>query len=189
MDGRELKQYERFKQEAQFLRSENQHLRRELDTYRPAWYRASVRIDKLEQRVEKLTAENKALRQKVKDLTLAAESSKPLGVDESSPAIGVKPSVKHRGRKHPGRRKGHPAALRPMPDHIDAHQPVPLPKDSDGRESCPCCNSCLTEIEQHQRVVEDIIPAKVVVTCYHTRSGYPRLRTVRTEIRKSVKQL
>jgi len=47
MDGRELKQYERFKGEAQFLRSENQHLRRELDTYRPAWYRASVRIDKL----------------------------------------------------------------------------------------------------------------------------------------------
>jgi transposase len=172
MDGRELKQYERFKQEAQFLRSENQHLRRDLDTYRPAWYQAWVRVGKLEQRVEKLTAEIKALRQKVKDLTLAAEPSKPSGVDASSPAIGVKPSVKHRDRKRPGRRKGHPAALRPMPDHIDAHQPVPLPKDSDGRESCPCCNSCLTEIEQHQRVVEDIIPAKVVVTCYHTRSGY-----------------
>ena len=53
MDGRELKQYESWKEEVQRLRWENQHLRRELDTYRPAWYRASVRIDKLEQRVEK----------------------------------------------------------------------------------------------------------------------------------------
>jgi hypothetical protein len=50
MDGRELKQYERFKEEAQFLRSENQHLRLELNACRPACYRASVRIDRLEQR-------------------------------------------------------------------------------------------------------------------------------------------
>ena len=79
MDGRELKQYERFKGEAQFLRSENQHLRRELDTYRPAWYRSSVRIDQLEQQVEKLKAENKALKQKVKDLTLAASNAAKAG--------------------------------------------------------------------------------------------------------------
>lgn len=172
MDGRELAQYERFKEEAQFLRSENQHLRRELDTYRPAWYRASVRIDQLEQQVEKLKAENKTLKQKVKDLTLAG-ASKPSGGDKSSAVKAkIKPSVKHRRRKRPGRKKGHRAALRPMPDHIDAHQPVPLPTDSQGRESCPCCHSCLTEIEQHQRVVEDIIPAKVVVTVYQTRSGY-----------------
>jgi transposase len=172
MDGRELKQYERFKQEVQFLRSQNQHLQRELDTYRPAWYRASVRIDKLEQQVKKLKAEAKALKQRVKDLTLAAGSSQQAGGDESSPVKNISPSVKNRRRKRPGRKKGHPAALRPMPDHIDAHQPVPLPKDSQGCESCPSCNACLTELEEHQRVVEDIIPAKVVVKCYHTRSGY-----------------
>ena len=172
MDGRELKQYERFKQEAQFLRSQNQHLQRELDTCRPAWYRSSVRIDKLEQQVEKLKAENKALKQKVKDLTLAAASWAQAGNAESSAAKAVKPSVNKRRRKRPGRKKGHPAALRPMPDHIDAHQPVPLPKDSQGCESCPCCNARLTEVEDHQRVVEDIVPAKVVVKCYHTRSGY-----------------
>jgi transposase len=172
MDGRELKQYERFKEEAQFLRSQSQHLQRELDTYRPAWYRASVRIDKLEQQVEKLKAENKALKQKVKDLTLAGASKAQAGNDESSAAKAVRPSVGNRRRKRPGRKKGHPAALRPMPDHIDAHQPVPLPKDSDGRESCPCCNAWLLEIEDHERVVEDIIPARVVVKCYHTRSGF-----------------
>ena len=131
-----------------------------------------MRIDKLEQQVEKLKAENQALKQKVKDLTLAA-ASKAAGGGESSPAGAcIKPSVKHQRRRRPGRKKGHPAALRPMPDHIDSHQPVPLPKDSDGCESCPCCNARLSEMEDHQRVVEDIIPAKVVVKCYHTRSGY-----------------
>jgi hypothetical protein len=169
MNGRELKQHERFKREAQFLRSENQHLHRELDTYRPAWHWASVRIDKLEQQVKTLEARKKTLLQKVKDLTLDAASSQQAGGDESSPAKAVKPSVKHRRRKRPGRKKGHPAALRPMPDHIDSHQPVPLPRDSEGRESCPCCNACLLEMEDHERVVEDIIPAKVVVKCYHTR--------------------
>ena len=59
-----------------------------------------------------------------------------------------------------------------MPDHIDAHQQVALPKDDAGRESCPHCNSCLLDLEDHQRIVEDIIPAKVVVKCYHTRSGF-----------------
>jgi transposase len=171
MDRREFLQYERFKEEAQFLRWEVRHLQREVDTYRPSWYRASVRIDKLSQQVQKLKAENKLLKQKVKDLTLAAAAAEQAAVDESSSAKTPKPSVKKR-RKRPGRKAGHPAALRPMPDHVDVDQQVPLPKDPDGRESCPCCNACLLELEDHQRVVEDIIPAKVVVKRYHTRSGW-----------------
>lgn len=170
MDGRELRQYERFKDEAQFLRSRLQHLQREVDTYRPAWYRAATRIDKLEQQVQKLKSENKLLKQKVKDLTLASASPQDADGSESS-TLAVKPSVKKR-RKRPGRKAGHPAALRPMPDHVDVDQQVPLPKDPDGRESCPCCNACLLELEDHQRVVEDIIPAKVLVKRYHTRSGW-----------------
>jgi cell shape-determining protein MreC len=65
MDGRELKQYESWKEQVQRLRAENQHLRREADTHRPARYRASVRIDQLQQRVEKLDARNKPLEQRV----------------------------------------------------------------------------------------------------------------------------
>jgi transposase len=172
MDGRELKQYEGWRDEARRLRSENQHLQRELNTYRPGWYRASLRIDKLQQRVEKLMAENKLLRQKVKDLTLAAGSSGRADGDKSTSVPVVKPSVKKRRRKRPGQKEGHEAALRPMPAHIDTHQPVPLPADSDGCESCPCCNARLSEMQDHERVVEDIIPQKVVVKCYHTRSGY-----------------
>src|SRR4051794_38700976 len=108
MDRRELLQYERFKEEAQFLRSEVQHLKREVDTYRPSWYRAAGRIDKLKQQVQKLKAENKLLKQKVKDLTLAAASADQAGDDESSSPRAAKPSVKKR-RERPGRKPGHPA--------------------------------------------------------------------------------
>jgi transposase len=170
MDGRELKQYESWKDEVQRLRGENQYLRREVDTFRPAWYRASVRIDKLEQRVERLDAENKLLKQRVKELTLAGRQAAT--GDAASPPPFVKPPATKRRRKRPGRKPGHPAALRPMPEKIDAHQEVPLPRDSDGRASCPHCNACLADLENHERIVEDIIPAKVVVTCYHTTSGW-----------------
>jgi hypothetical protein len=168
MDGRELKQYERWKEEVQNLRARNQHLERELDTYRPAWYRASQRIDALEQKVEKLATENKLLKQRVKELTLAAGSKGGLQAD----APVFKPSARGGRRKRPGRKRGHAAALRPAPQHIDVHQDVPLGQDAAGRPSCPQCNACLLELENHERVVEDIVPAKVVVTCYHTASGW-----------------
>jgi hypothetical protein len=168
MDGRELKQYEKWKAESHFLGTQNQHLERELATYRPAWYRACQRVGVLEEKVVNLSAENKLLKQQVKELTLAARSQ----VDSAAAAPEVKPSKKNRRRKARGRKPGHPAALRPMPPAIDAHQQVPLPRDAGGRASCPQCNACLLELENHQRIVEDIIPAKVVVTSYHTASGW-----------------
>ena len=65
------------------------HLERELSMYRPAWYRASRRVGELEQRLEKLAAENMLLKQRVKELTLAA------GVRRGAQAAAavVKPSV------------------------------------------------------------------------------------------------
>jgi len=169
MDGRELKQYERWKEEVQNLRAENQHLRLELMACRPALYRADVKIDRLEQRLAKVTARNAQLEQRVKELsTPSKQTPQP---NPRAAAFVKPPGVKRRGKK-PGRKKGHPAALRPMPDHIDAHQEVPLPKDPQDRESCPHCSACLLDLEDHERVVEDIIPAKVVVRCYHTRSGW-----------------
>ena len=96
MDGRELKQYERWKDEAQHLRAQNQHLERELSTYRPAWYRASRRIDELEQKVGKLAAENKLLKQQVKELTLAARFAGATPASASAPV--VKPATTPRRR-------------------------------------------------------------------------------------------
>jgi transposase len=168
MDGRELKLYDQRTQEAQFLRSENQFLRGDRDHYRKEWHFANERNNVLRERIEKVTAENKLLKQKVKELTLARQAPES---DARTAAPLLKPAVKRR-RKRPGRKEGHAAALRPMPDHIDSHQQVPLPRDPAGRESCPKCNACLLNVEDRDRVVEDIIPAKVVVKCYHTRSGW-----------------
>ena len=169
MDGRELKLYEQWKQEAQSLRSENNFLRQDRDHYRKEWFFIQQRVNQIQERNEKLVAENRRLLQQNRELLSAAESGKEL---EKRLPDGIKPSVVRRRRRKPGRKKGHPAALRPMPDHIDSHQQVPLPKDAQGRESCPHCSACLLDLEDHERVVEDIIPAKVAVRCYHTRSGW-----------------
>jgi transposase len=169
MDGRELKAYEHFKEQAQFYRARAYDLEAERRVTGPELHRAYQKIDRLEQRVEKLAAENRMLKQRLAEQTAAREQEAKA---DSLPAALVKPSAHGRRRKKPGRKAGHPAALRPMPSHIDSHQEVALPKDSDGRESCPHCNACLMDLEDHQRIVEDIIPAKVVVKCYHTRSGF-----------------
>jgi hypothetical protein len=83
----------------------------------------------------------------------------------------VKPSARGRRRK-PGRKEGHAAALRPVPGRVDVRQDVPLPEGGDGRPACPRCNCPLTDVRRRERLVEDLVPAKVVVTCYHTASGY-----------------
>src|SRR5215213_1692259 len=139
MDGREVRQYEAWKLEAQDLRAENQHLRLELNACRPALCRAGRRVGVLEERVGKLEAENRRLRRRVKELTAAAASTAP-GVASTPPL--VKPSTRGR-RKRPGRKPGHPAALRPLPDRVDVHQDVPLPRDGAGRAACPRCNCSL----------------------------------------------
>jgi transposase len=166
MEGRELKIYEQRTQEVQFLRGENQFLRCDRDHYRKEWYFANERNNTLREQVEKLKAENHRLRQQNSELTAAAA-----GNDKPAPGF-VKASVVRRRKGKPGRKEGHPAALRPMPERIDAHQQVPLPRDSAGRASCPKCHSRLLELESHKRIYEDIIPARVVVTCYHTASGW-----------------
>jgi transposase len=170
MDARTLeKRYDQVLQEAQFLRSRCNHLEQQARVDGPELHRACQKIGRLEQRVAKLEAENTLLKQRLKDLTLASEQALK---DKAQTGVAVKPPVGRHRRKRPGRKKGHPAALRPLPDHIDVHQEVALPKDAAGRESCPCCNACLTELEEHERLVEDIIPARVLVKCYHTRSGW-----------------
>ena len=169
MDGRELiKAYERFKDEAQLHRSRAYHLEDELREVRPQLYRAEQKIDRLRQRCRALREENKLLKQRVKDLSQQVKHQpKP-----AAPAF-VKPNVAEKSRpKKPGRRPGHAAALRPMPAKIDAHQEVGLPVDAAGKPSCPHCRTQLSDVEHHERLVEDIVPAKIITTCYHTTSGY-----------------
>jgi len=167
MDGRELRQHEQWKVEVQSLRAENQHLRLELNALRPRSYRDGMRIGRLKERLEKLSAENKLLKRRVADLT-GQLKQKP----KPAPPSFVKANVPEKTRKKPGRKDGHVAALRPMPAKIDVHQDVPVPVDTLGQPSCPDCKTQLSEVEHHEHVVEDIIPSKVVTTCYHTVSGW-----------------
>lgn len=167
MDGRELKQFERWKEEVQLLRLENQRIRLELMALRPESYRQDQKIDRLEQRLEKLGAENKSLKQQVADLT-AKLKQKPKAV----PSF-VKPNIVIKvKRKTPGRRPGHVAALRALPCGIDVHQDVPVPSDPTGVPSCPHCRTQLSDVQQHDRLVEDVAPQQILTTCYHTTSGY-----------------
>jgi transposase len=167
MDARELKQYERWKQEVQYLRGENQHLRLELNACRPALYRAYQRIDRLEQANCRYRDQNKRLKRKLADLT-AQLKQKP----RPPVAAFVKANVPQRPTRRPGRKKGHPAALRPMPDKIDVHEQVAVPIDSFGKPCCPHCRSQLADVRHHQRLVEELVPSKVLSICYHTTSGW-----------------
>jgi transposase len=129
-------------------------------------YRADRKIDRLEQRLEKVLAENKILKQQLADL--AAGAVKPKA---AMPAF-VKANAACKPARTPGRKKGHPPALRPMPQTIDVHETVALPIDTRGKPCCPECRSQLSDVETHERYVEELIPSKVVTTCYHTTSGW-----------------
>lgn len=181
MDGRELRVFEKWKAEVQFLRDENRFLRGERDVLRVEQFHAGRRLAELEAANAGLAAENQTLARRVEELTAKLRDAARAGAGEGNAGDGggdglppfVKPNVPgRRRRKKPGRKPGHPAALRPVPAKIDLHQDVPLPADPEGRPSCPQCNACLLELQKHERIVEDIIPAKVVVTCYHTTSGW-----------------
>jgi transposase len=108
------------------------------------------------------------LRQQVDELKQQAVASLP-PIQPLPPF--VKPNVPSRRHKKPGRRNGHEAALRPLPANIDHHQDVPLKTDRDGKAICPHCRCRLNQLRKHRRIVEDLIPSAVEVTCYHTQSG------------------
>ena len=130
-------------------------------------YRAYQKIDRLEQSNAKYKTENLSLRRKLADLSLQLKQKpRPL------PAF-VKANVAADKRsKKPGRKAGHIAALRPMPEKIDVHQTLDVPIDPSGCPSCPHCQTQLSDVAKHERIVEDLVPAQVLVTCYHTTCGY-----------------
>ena len=116
-------------------------------------------------RIKELEKENALLCKRL-------EEQAPPPSPPARPPAFVKPAATVRRRKKPGRKAGHPAALRPPPPKIDRTVQVPLPQGNAGRPVCPCCCARLHKLKRHRRVVEDIVPAHVEVTCYRTRSGY-----------------
>jgi transposase len=149
----------------------------ELAACRPQLYRANQRISRLKQQRDKLAAENKALKARLAELSAELQQEKSKAKQTPSWIKASIPAKK--ARKRPGRRKGHVAALRLMPQTVDVHQEVPLPVDELGKPSCPICHSQLLEVRQYLRHVEELIPFKLLTTCYHTAGGYcPSCRKV-----------
>jgi transposase len=168
MDGRWLeKRYHQLRDEVDTLRWRCRNLEQDAHVSGPELYRAYQRIDRLEQQRDRLAAENKVLKQKLSDVT-AKLKSKPAPVVRSF----VKPNVTGKTPKKPGRKMGHAAALRPMPAKIDVHETVALPIDTLGKPCCPECRTQLSHVEHHKRLVEELVPSKVITTCYHTTSGW-----------------
>lgn len=139
-------------------------------------------VNAAEERAETLEAENATLRkenahlkQRVAELESAhanADADAKSSTSNKSIPPFVKANVAKRRRKTPGRKKGHVAALRPMPSTIHQVIDVPLPRDERGRELCPRCKTPLLDPRDHDRIVEDVRPPELDVTKFCTRSGH-----------------
>jgi transposase len=145
------------------LVGENQQLREELARREDV----SLQLGKIEARVQRLAEQNKALRLQLKELT----SSRGAVSGLVQPVF--KANVRRaRSGKSPGRKAGHAAAVRPRPASVDVHQNVPLGVDGFGKPCCPECRAQLSQLQDHERLVEDLILLRTVTTCYHTQSGW-----------------
>jgi transposase len=135
---------------------------------------------RLERENRELRQENARLRKQVEELKAGLRAGPP---PPPPPPFVKPPAPRNKKPGKPGRRPGHPAALRPPPAKIDRTVPVPLGGGRGGACECPDCRGELEDFQDHERLVEDIIPAKVVTTCYQTRSGYCKRCRRRVESR------
>jgi transposase len=163
MDGDPIAIARMYQQHAHFLQMENNALRRDLSM-------KHAEAIALRKENATLKAENTTLKRRIGELTGRDGSSSQEGQREL-PSF-VKANVPDGPRRPPGRPAGHQAALRPRPKKVDLHLEVPLPVDRRKHLCCPHCRTQLSAVKHHRRMVEDIIPSKVITTCYHTHSGY-----------------
>ena len=161
-----MKRYDQVMRERYFYKQQAYDLEAELRTLRPENYQAYQKIDRLQQQIEKLRAERDVLKKQL------AGVKETLDVSTRPQPAFVKASVAKTGKKRPGRPPGHEGAFREMPEKIDEHIDAPPHRNSAGLPCCPKCRCPLQKLKQHERIVEDIIPAKALVQCYHTTSGY-----------------
>lgn len=110
-------------------------------------------IEKLEQRVAQLEAENTRLRQEVQELRRLL---KAIAEPEKKLPPFVKEDVPHRN-KRPGREEDHEGTSRPLPEKIDETKEATIC-------CCPICSGKVAFIDSRKRIVEDIVPATVKAT-------------------------
>ena len=129
-------------------------LARELQSYRDS-------CRKLEEENARLREENKVLREELASLktTVSAVVARSIDAKADAPT--------RRRYKKPGGRVGHQGASRVRPARIDARVEL-------DQSTCPRCGGLLSEkpTDSYTRVVEDIVPAKVVTTEYVVKRRY-----------------
>jgi hypothetical protein len=146
-----------------------------MEPRRQSYEELAALVCELRSRVADLEELNAQLRAELERL----KQDKP----PSQPPSFIKPPPPRGNRKKPGRPQGHPPALRPPPPEIHQEIEVPLPAAEDGACLCPHCRGELADLRTHERVVEDIVPAKVVTTRYRTSSGFCKQCKKRVESR------
>lgn len=113
-------------------------------------------------RMAKLESENRELREEL----LALKTTVIAVVARS---IDAKASLDRKRYKKSGRRVGHQGASRSRPDRID--EAIEL-----YQSTCPRCGGVLwgNHTDSYTRIVEDIVPARIVVTDYVVKRTYCR---------------
>jgi transposase len=111
-------------------------------------------------RCAELEAENMKLRERLASLETTVSAVLARSID-------AKADTARKRYKKPGRREGHQGASRARPTRID--QTVEL-----DQSICPRCGGQLSQnhTDSYDRVVEDIVPARVVTTKYVVRRRY-----------------
>ncbi len=135
-------------------------IEKELERYRRRCSELEARNAELERRLAKLESENGELREEL----LALKTTVSAVVARS---IDVKADTGRKRYKKSGRREGHQGASRERPERID--ETVEL-----DQKICPRCGGVLSQnhTDSYTRVVEDIVPARVVTTKYVVRRRY-----------------
>jgi hypothetical protein len=132
-------------------------------------------VDPRDLRIQKLEAENQALRQRIAELEPLEQIviSLQQQVEELQRAAArqaapfrrrdkkKKPPDQH---KRPGRPKGHPPAFRPPPPQVDEDIEMRL-------DQCPDCGGPITDVQRCEQYIEDIPPVRPHVTKLTTYVG------------------
>jgi len=160
-----------WKQQERHLRLEINALGEQLDEEHALRMEAEAETRTLRAELTRAQKRIKELEKVHRDDGSAEGSASRDGGSPQLPAF-VKPNIARKPRRKPGRKKGHVAALRPMPAKIDQKIDVPLTRDHRGRELCPHCRAVLMKLLAHARIVEDLTPTNLEVTQFNTRSGY-----------------
>lgn len=125
------------------------------------------RCSELEGRIAKLESENRALREENARLREELLSLKTTVSAVVARSIDAKADSGRRRFKRSGRREGHEGSSRARPERVDATIEL-------DQTTCPRCGGVLSgrPTDSYTRVVEDIVPARAVVTKYVVRRRY-----------------